>query len=197
MLRTLFAIVAAGLLTCQAPEARAQPLTEKDLDGLWKDLAGADAAKAYQAIQKLVATPKESVPYLKTRLKPIPHPDPKVVQQLFADLNNEKFNVREKATYDLEKLGEVVLGELHKRLQENPTLEMRQRMEKLVAKLQGPVTAPDMLQALRAIEALEHIGTPEALALLETMAKGAPGHRVTEDARDSAKRLKAQVNTPK
>jgi hypothetical protein len=177
--------------TTRILHAGKQPLTEKQLEQLWTDLAGADAAKAYQAIQQLSASPKEAVPFLKTHLKPIPPVDAKILDQLFTDLNSDKFSVRDKATLDLEKLGDLALGELQKRLMQNPSLEMRQRMEKLLAKLQGPVTAPDMLQKLRAIETLERIGTPEARAVLEDMAKGATGHRITEDARDSVKRLKS------
>ena len=53
----------------------------------------------------------------------------------------------------------------------------------VVDKLAGPVTSPDLLQQLRAVEVLERIGTPEARALLQPLAKGAPGHRLTEAAR--------------
>jgi hypothetical protein len=46
---------------------------------------------------------------------------------------------------------------------------------------------------LRAIEALERIGTAESLAVLTELAKGAKGHRITDDARTSAERLERQL----
>jgi hypothetical protein len=167
-------------------------LSAKQLAALWDDLADNNAAKAYQAINLLAASPAEAGPFLKARLKPIPHVDPKLVDKLFGELNSEKFKVREKATFELEKLGDLALGELQKRLLQKPTLEMRQRMDKLLLKVLGPVTSPEMIQQMRAIEALEKMGTPEALDVLVALAQGAPGHRVTEDARDAAKRLQGQ-----
>jgi WD40 repeat protein len=167
-------------------------LSAKQLAALWDDLADNNAAKAYQAINQLAASPAEAAPFLKARLKPIPHIDPKLLDKLFDELNSEKFKVREKASFELEKLGDLALGELQKRLVQKPTLELRQRMEKLLLKLLGPVTSPEMMQQMRAIEALEKMGTPEALEVLVGLAKGAPGHRVTEDASAAAKRLRGQ-----
>jgi hypothetical protein len=165
-------------------------LGAKQLEALWHDLADTDGVKAYAAINQLAAAPVEAAAFVKDKLQPIPPIDRKVVDQLFEDLNSDKFKVRDKATADLEKLGDLALGELYKRLAANPPLEMRQRMDKVLAKLLAPVTAPEMLRMFGAIEALEKMGTPEALQILEAVAQGAPGHRVTEDARLAAQRLK-------
>jgi hypothetical protein len=164
-------------------------LTPKDLAALWTDLASSDAGKAFQAILKLSASPHDTVAYLEQRLRPVPAPDPKVVAQLFNDLDHPKFQVRDKATLDIDKLGDLAKPELQKRLAGKPSLEMRQRMEKMLAKLNGPITAPETLQLLRAVEVLERIATPEALATLRILAKGADGHRLTEEARDAISRL--------
>ena len=40
---------------------------------------------------------------------------------------------------------------------------------------------------------LERIGTPEAQNVLETLARGAPGARETEEAKASLERLKAKT----
>jgi WD40 repeat protein len=164
-------------------------ITAKDLDGLWKDLADDDAGKAFKAIAAMTTAPAETAQFLKAQLKPVAPVDQKVLEKLMDDLNSEKYVVREKANVELEKLGDLAGPLLKQRLAAKPSLEMRQRIEKLIAKLNGPVQSPQVVQALRAIEVLERIGNREAMETLTVLAKGAPGHRITEDARDAAERL--------
>jgi WD40 repeat protein len=174
------------------PLPPAKPVVDaKQLEALWNALADADAAKAYQAMHQLASSPAEAAPLLRAKLKPIEPVEQQVLDKLFADLDSKSFKVRDQAVSELDKLGDLALDALHKRLAQKPTLEMRQRCDKLLAKLQGPVP-PAMLQQMRAIEALERMGTPEALDVLEAIAEGARGHRVTEDAQAAAKRLKNQ-----
>jgi WD40 repeat protein len=167
--------------------------TAQELNALWNDLAGEDGAKAYKAINVLASTGDDTVALLRQHIKPVAPADPKVVEQHLEDLNSQKFGVREKANAELEHLGDLAALALQKRLQANPTLEMRQRMEKLVAKLNAPVQSPEMLQTLRGIETLERIATAEAALALGEIAKGADGHRVTEDARAALHRLERQA----
>jgi WD40 repeat protein len=173
--------------------ARPLSVKAKELDGLWNDLASDNAAKAYQAMNALAALPTDAVPFLKARLKTIPPVDQKVIEDLLDDLNSPKFQVRDKANAQLEKLGDLAGPLLRQKLAGTPTLETRQRMERLLAKLNGAVQSPETLQELRAIEVLERIGTRDALEALTPLAKGAPGHRVTVDAHDAVQRLEKQL----
>lgn len=50
------------------------------------------------------------------------------------------------------------------------------------------VLGPEELRMLRAIEELEVIGTAEARKMLETLASGAAGERVTEEAAGAVER---------
>jgi len=52
-------------------------------------------------------------------------------------------------------------------------LETRRRLEQILNLVSG-VPAPETLRTIRAIMALERIGSPEAKSVLETLAKGAP-----------------------
>jgi hypothetical protein len=179
--------VVACLRLAAATTGRAQ---ESSLEAMWNDLAGADARRAYTAIWALTAKPDETVAFFQTHLKPAVPADRKLVEQFIRDLSDKRFAVRKKANADLDHLGELaadVVAEALKR--EDLPLEGRQRCEKLLASLQGPVTAPDKLRAIRAAETLEYIGTPAARRLLQRLADGAPAARLTEEARESLARL--------
>lgn len=167
-----------------------QPATpDAKAEALWNDLADKDAAKAYSAIKALVQTPAQSVPLLKAKLKPIPQVDPKHIKKLLDDLDHPQYPIRQKADEALERLGDLAAPAIKGRRASGPSVETARRLEALQKKLDAQVLPQDVLQALRAIETLELIGSPDARNVLDGLAKGAAGHRITEDARDSVRRL--------
>lgn len=165
------------------------PLSSAELPSLWADLAGGDAVKAYRAIGRLAAAPELTVPWLRERLRPVAAADPQHLARLLADLDSNRFAVREQAMAELEKLGELAEPALQKALEGQPALEFRRRVEQLIEKLRGPITHPDHLRVWRALEVLEHVGTPAAKQVLERMAQGAPESRLTQEAKESLQRL--------
>jgi hypothetical protein len=56
-------------------------------------------------------------------------------------------------------------------------------------RLTNQVDTPEELRDLRAVQALEYMGTPEARQVLSSVAQGAAGCRLTEEAQASLKRL--------
>jgi WD40 repeat protein len=167
-------------------------LTAKERDACWADLAEKDAAKAYRAVCRLIAAPADALALLHPRLKPDESVDEKRIDQLIADLDADAFVRREKATEELHKLGELAEPACHKALAAQPTLETRRRLKCLlddITQHQWHLT-PESLRQVRAIEVLERIGTPEARALLETLARGAPGARLTREVRAAVQRLR-------
>jgi hypothetical protein len=76
-----------------------------------------------------------------------------------------------------------------------PPLEVRRRIEKVLAKLDGPVADPWRLRELRAVEVLEHVGTPDARHVLKTLAAGVPEARMTQEASASLERLARRPTT--
>jgi len=163
-------------------------LSDKDLLTIWIDLADDDASRGYQGMCRLIPAPAQSVPFLKGRLLPVPHADPKRVDRLLADLDAEDFEVREKASRELGKYEEVAGPALTMFLKGSPSPEARRRAEELLAKL-GADLAGERLRAVRAVEVLEHIDTPEGSQVLESLAKGAPEARLTREAKASLDRL--------
>jgi hypothetical protein len=121
--------------------------------------------------------------------------DPQHVLRLIADLDSAQFAVREKATAELEKFGETVRTPLLNRLAEQPNLEVRRRIETLLRKAEQP--SPESLRALRAVEVLEHIGSSEAKRVLQALAQGPAGSRLTMEAQASFDRLNKQANAAK
>jgi WD40 repeat protein len=165
------------------------PLDAKELDRLWAEL-GDKAPIAYQSIWKLVATPGQAVRILKARLQPVKPADPLRITRLVADLDSNQFSVREQASKGLEDLAELAEPALRKVSEGQPSAEVSRRVELIMQKLNAPVTASDRLRSLRAIEVLERIGTAEAREVLQTIAQGDPGSRLTSEARKTLERLK-------
>jgi HEAT repeat protein len=133
--------------------------------------------------------PAKSVPLLSERLRPVPPPAPGVIDRLLADLDNNDFAVRSKAAATLEELGEVAESALRKVLREPPSAEVRRQVERLLANLEVPVPPAEHLRLLRALTVLEQTGTPEAVAVLEKLSRGAPEARLTREARAALERL--------
>src|SRR5262249_13270350 len=137
-------------LTGEPPAAA--KLSPKELEALWADLAGADAAKAYRTIRALVAAPELAVPFLGQQLRPVPAPPPERLARLIADLDDRQFAVREKATRELEKLGRLVKPKLQEVLAGQPSLEVRQRAAAILQRLERSPLSPEELRGCRSVE---------------------------------------------
>ncbi len=109
--------------------------------------------------------------------------------RLIADLDSDQFETRRRASQALEHLNESAIPALRKALAARPSAEVRRRLEEILERLEGPLPA-ERLREVRAIEVLEHQATQVAIALLRSLAQGAPGARLTEEARASLERLK-------
>jgi RNA polymerase sigma factor (sigma-70 family) len=164
-------------------------LSTKELDAAWSALAGEDGAAAYRTVWTLTAAPRQAVPLLEKHLRPAPPEDGKRITRLIADLDHDEFVVREKAEAELRKLGPAAEAALRKALDGVPSAEQGMRIRKLLDDLQGPITSPDLLRAMRAVEVLEQIGTSEARKVLEALARGEPDNRLTQDAKAALERL--------
>ncbi len=169
-------------------------LSAEELERHWETLAGDDTEAAYRAIPRLAAGPTHSIPFLRTRLRPVAPVDEERVQQWIADLDSDQFAVREKATSELKKAGAAALHAMRKALTEKPALEKRRRLEPLIEAQEREEWSPssENLRSRRAIEVLERVGTAEAKDVLTMLASGAPGAWQTLDARAALQRLAAR-----
>jgi WD40 repeat protein len=163
-------------------------LTDAELTAKWNDLAK-DAAAAHKAVGALVGA-KAAVPFLAQRLAPEAGIPAERLTRLIADLDDPRFATRQEAEKELLGLAEFAAAALRQALANNPTVELRQRADKLLEALDRPITNAEQLRKLRAVEVLEHVGTADARQVLQRLAGGAPDARLTHDAKASLEWLK-------
>jgi hypothetical protein len=167
--------------------------TAKELQALWDDLRGGDGAKAHRAVLLLAESGAESTPFLKERLKPGNSPDEKRIAQLIADLDDNSFEVREKASAALEKLGKNAETALTRALEKTESAEVRARARRLLEKLSDAAALPsEELVKLRVLEALENSGAPAARDVLKELTKGDADAPLTKEAKAALRRLESR-----
>jgi hypothetical protein len=111
------------------------------------------------------------------------------VAALLAGLNSDRFAEREEATKELEGLGGLVEPAVRRALADKPSPEAKKRLEALAAQIDALTPGPGELRAVRAVEVLEHAGTPAARRLLAELARGVAEARHTREAREALRRL--------
>jgi WD40 repeat protein len=170
------------------PDAE-RPADKVEAEAAWAGLDSHDPAKAYDTVARLLEAPEAAVGLLRRRLKPAAAADPKHIDRLIGQLNDDDFTVREKATDELAKLGALAEKALGKTAEAAPSAEVAQRVADLLQKAEGGARSGEALRQTRALEALEGIGTAEARKLLEDLAKGAPDATLTREAKAALERL--------
>ena len=148
---------------------------------------------AHAAIRWLRERPDEAVKALAVAFPPVPAVPEAKLERWVRDLNDPEYKTRLAAERQLEKIGPVAEAALRAELEKPRSEEVRETAERLLAKLTTPVVNGELLGALRAVEAAERIGTPEAVKLLEAWAAGADGATLTTEAKAALARLKAKL----
>jgi hypothetical protein len=160
---------------------------EKEIARWWKDLAAGDAGKAYAAVWRLTEAPAAALPMLRQHLRPAT--DLAEARRRIAQLDDDAFAVREKASERLDSLGAAAVPALRQALAAAPSAEARRRIEALLAKQGNAPPSGEHLRLLRALAVLEHAETPAARRLLEELAAGLPEAPQTREARAVLTRL--------
>ncbi|MFL5340624.1 MAG: WD40 repeat domain-containing protein [Gemmataceae bacterium] len=173
------------------PPASGGALSPADLDAAWASLADPAAAKGFEAVCRLADAPAQAIQILKDRLRPIAAPPTTEIQPLLTDLGSSQFAVREAADRKLRAYGDHIEALLREALKTNSPAEAKKRMEAILAGF-AVLAAPEgeVLRAVRAVWALERIGTPEARRLLAELATGAESARLTREAKMALERMR-------
>ncbi|MCX5662120.1 MAG: hypothetical protein NTW19_20785 [Planctomycetota bacterium] len=163
---------AAPVAIADGAARAAEPVTDAEFDALWADLTGASAPRAYAAVTRLARAGDGVVPCLVAHLA-LPAKGLDDVKTLIAQLDDDRWEIREAASRALAVQGDDVRIELRKRLEGKTTPEARARMEAILSA--APPTRADRLaegdaRSLRAVLALQRLGTPAATAALREIA---------------------------
>jgi WD40 repeat protein len=164
-------------------------LAAKEVESLWRELARPETERAYAAMVRLSRAPHAALSVFQERFLPASASEAAQIRAWIAELESDKYKVREQATTALAQLGDFAQLALEKVLDTRPKLETRRRVELLLDKIDKQPPSPQRLQQERALLVLQWIGTPEAKRLLEALAQGAPETWLTEQAKAACWRM--------
>jgi WD40 repeat protein len=161
-----------------------------DLPAAWNSLASGDGPTSCAGIERLCRSPKEALALVNSELSKIAPVSPSRVRQLIAELGNADFNVRNRATHELEATQESYMSMLREALAADPEPEVSVRIRKLLSRADPDRLEPgsERLRWIRALEVLERIGTPEAFAIVRELAAGPADRRLTAEAKSVLRR---------
>jgi WD40 repeat protein len=155
------------------------------LEPLWSQLA-----RGGPTSNQVKAESGRTVAFIKQRLTEAAAAE-KRVRELLPDLDDDRFAVRERASAELVKLGEPAAPTLREALKVAASVEMRRRIEEVLASLNkdrpGPVDEGQRLR--RAVGILEAIRTTEARRVLQELAGGDSELLPTRLAREALGRI--------
>jgi HEAT repeat protein len=154
----------------------------------WWNLLNGSAKVANELTLEMLAHPTDAVPILRKNLLATPKFDEKVVAKLTKDIAEGDFQTRTAAAkklgeYDVEAVSAAIRAAL------TPTLaqDVRDEFSRFLG--DGPGIHTQHARRLRAIRALELIGSKEARKALEELAKRTDAPDLSRQASQAARRL--------
>ncbi len=141
--------------------------------------------------RELVCSPADTVALFRKHLRPEPDDllDDAGLQRCIAALDDDSYDVREAAAASLLRQGVSAVAPVRLARLAHPSPEARRSQTLLLEALESPSPRPEQIRPLRAVEALERIGTPEARRLLAELAQGRADALLNRSAQAALKRL--------
>lgn len=165
------------------------PLSVQEADRLWDGLGSDDVVEVHWSNTGLVEEARREPLVVLGRLRAMFEVDEKKVAQLVGQLEDERFEVREKASRELRSLEDLAEPALRRALAELPSPDLRRRLDALLANLDFPDNSPRQARLQRAVAVLERVGTAGAIRALLEISKGAPGKWLRQQAKQALDRL--------
>jgi WD40 repeat protein len=152
----------------------------------WANLTG-PAVDAFRAMRQLAKDPDAVVAGLRQRIRPA-RPVPEQVDRFVRELDAPRYQKRELAQGELTRLAHASRPALLAASRTELSPEMRQRVDALLKATRGPDLSAEGIHVARAVELLERLQTPQALALLREWSEGPPGDTLADAARGALAR---------
>ncbi|HZU37920.1 MAG TPA: hypothetical protein VFA18_18505, partial [Gemmataceae bacterium] len=173
---------------------RGQPssaLTPAELQSCWTDLADRHARVGYQTMCRLLTVPQQTLALLDRQLQADTGkvPGATEISGWIMALDDKSFHKRAQAYRELAEAGVTAQPALTRALAEKPSLEKRRRLEALLSELKSARPAPARIRLARALELLEHLGSPPARHVLQRLANGQADAWLTRAAKAALGRL--------
>jgi RNA polymerase sigma factor (sigma-70 family) len=164
------------------------PLPKLTLEKAWELLAEEDPEIAFNAMRFFTQDLKAPT-FFSDKISPAKAEDPEIIQKWIADLESERFTVRESATKKLREKGKSVIPALKKTLRGKLSPETQERITKLHDSLLETYLSEE-LRTHRAVQILSWQGSNDSIKTLEKWASGAEEAPLTEDAKVALKEVK-------
>jgi hypothetical protein len=184
----------ATVLLWDCPKLSTAPANPVPLKQLWNDLEAAEPSAAWKAHWAMVLGSTKTTSFLKDRLRPVRLVDLKPLPQKIKELDSDQFAVRNRAMKAIESLGLAAEPALLEAQKKPATLEKQRRLKQLLDKVEQ--TRKRHTLELRALTVLEQIASPEAVAILDSLAAGDPKAPITLSAKATRKRLGKKQGAP-
>jgi outer membrane protein assembly factor BamB len=183
-------LASAGTFGQSGPETGENSDSAAAPSVLFDRLADANDAAAFTAMRRLELLGQSTVTFLSARLAPADRPSEDHVAALIGQLSAESYHARTRAYRSLLELGPIARSAIRRALDGRTCLAGRRRLRALFARAGrlSPQTIGQQRQ-LRALRALERIGSPGALAAIKRLAGGTPDARLTAWANNAATRM--------
>jgi RNA polymerase sigma factor (sigma-70 family) len=176
----------------QTPTAVA-PSSQPELEALWTRLLDRDAERACLAMGQLMRRPDASGPFLRRQLLARKSPEVGRLRAWIAALDDDNFVKRERASNELAQHLQLAGPLLKETLAGKPSLEVRRRVESLLARVEPKPLAPETLRDLRALEVVEHLGPTATRDVVGELMEGNYDPWVATAAKAAHQRLTARV----
>lgn len=164
--------------------APAGPPKAEELAGWWQDLMDKSPAKVHQAVWGLARCPGAAEKLLREQFQAQgAKVDIAKINKWVKELDDDNFEVRETASRELAAVGNQAEVVLREALKKASSPELKLRIQTLLDKAGSTAKDIPRLRLQRALEVLELLGTAEAQAIVEQLAKGSPELWETQQAR--------------
>ena len=182
----------------QSRDTKLTALAEGEAAKLWGDLGSSSPSIGRAAVERLACHPDAAAVLLAMRFRP-PPADAQLAA-LINDLDSEVFTTREEAFRKLCTYGARAEAALRRTLAKAPSLEMRRRIDGILAEMAPPVLrsplSGECLRGVRAIEVLERAGNAAARRLLHSWAEQTEDVQLAIEARLALERLAPGSDKP-